>query len=223
MTSWHIMGESSAHPWELAWKEGRWQELSPPLTAVSEFAEYLKEVGAKTILDLGCGAGRHAIFLAKAGFQVSGLDVSETALAELQGRLRNAGLANVSLVKHEMSELPFIDEYFDALVSTNVLHHGTTDEIRRTLGEVHRVIRRNGAAFVVTLSEKDFRHGTGKRIEQNTYLFTEGDEKGILHHFFSREELLSYFGQFEVLSLKEELIPVERGNRAHFHLRLKKQ
>ncbi len=217
------MGESSPHPWELAWKEGRWQELSPPLPAVSEFTEYLKEVGAKTVLDLGCGAGRHAIFLARAGFQVTGLDVSETALVELHGRLAKAGLANVSLVKHEMSELPFIDEYFDALVSTNVLHHGTMSEIKRALGEAHRVIKRNGVAFVVTLSKKDFRYGNGKRLEPDTYLFAEGDEEGILHHFFSREELLSYFGQFEVLSLKEELILVERGSRAHFHLRLKKQ
>ncbi len=217
------MAETDPHPWELAWKEGRWQELSAPLPAVSEFAEYLKEVGAKTVLDLGCGAGRHAIFLARAGFQVTGLDVSETALAELHGRLAKAGLANVSLVKHEMSELPFIDEYFDALVSTNVLHHGTMSEIKKALGEVHRVMKRSGVAFVVALSKKDFRYGNGKGLEPDTYLFTEGDEEGIVHHFFSREELLSYFGQFEVLSLKEELIPVERGSRAHFHLRLKKQ
>jgi ubiquinone/menaquinone biosynthesis C-methylase UbiE len=217
------LAETGPHPWELAWKEGRWQELSPPLPAVSEFAEYLKQVGSKTVLDLGCGAGRHAIFLARAGFQVTGLDVSETALAELHGRLAKAGLANVSLVKHEMSELPFIDGSFDALVSTNVLHHGRGSEIKRALSEVHRVIKRNGVAFVVTLSKKDFRYGHGKRLEPDTYLFTEGDEQGIVHHFFSEEELLSYFGQFDVLFLEEELIPVGRGSRAHFHLRLKKQ
>ncbi len=216
------MARTDPHPWELAWKEGRWQELSPPLPAVSEFAEYLKEVGARTVLDLGCGAGRHTILLARAGFQVTGLDVSETALSELQARLGKAGLANVSLVKHEMSELPFIDEYFDALVSTNVLHHGTGSKIKRFLSEAHRVMKRTGAAFIVTLSKKDFRYGNGKRLESDTYLFTEGDEKGIVHHFFSNDELQAYFSQFEILSVKEELIPVEKGNRAHFHLRLRK-
>ncbi len=174
-------------------------------------------------MDLGCGAGRHAVFLARAGFQVTGLDVSETALAEVHGRLGKAELTNVSLVKHEMSELPFIDEYFDALVSTNVLHHGTGSEIKRALSEVHRVIKRNGVAFIVALSKKDFRYGNGKRLEPDTYLFTEGDEKEIVHHFFPKDELLAYFSQFEILSLREELIPVEKGNRAHFHLRLKKR
>ncbi len=83
-------------------------------------------------------------------------------------------------------------------------------------------MKRSGAAFVVTLSKKDFRYGNGKRLESNTYLFTEGDEKGIVHHFFSNDELQAYFSQFEILSVKEELIPVEKGNRAHFHLRLRK-
>src|SRR5712692_2520181 len=91
------------HPWELAWKEGRWQELSPPLPAVAEFADHLKQIGTTSILDLGCGAGRHAIFLAKAGFHVTGLDVSETALAELQARLKKDVITGVmTLVKHEM-------------------------------------------------------------------------------------------------------------------------
>src|SRR6058998_1622428 len=121
----------SPHPWELAWKEGRWQELSPPLPAVSEFAEYLKRVGAVTVLDIGCGAGRHAIVLAKAGFHVIGLDVSETALGDLHGRLKREAITGVTLVRHEMLELPFISDYFDALVSTNVLHHGTRANVRK--------------------------------------------------------------------------------------------
>src|SRR6059036_215345 len=195
----------SPHPWELAWKEGRWQELSPPLPAVAEFADYLKQLNVSKLLDLGCGAGRHAIYLAKAGFQVTGLDVSTTALRELQGRIDKYKLTNATIIKHEMSELPFIDNYFDGVVSTNVLHHGTAAEIKRTLGEVYRVMRKSAVAFVVTLSRKDFRYGSGKNLEPDTYQFTEGDEKGIVHHFFSEKELQSFFSQFEFLTLDEQL------------------
>ncbi len=216
------MNTTVPHPWELAWKEQRWQELSPPLPAVKEFSDYLKTLNARNVLDLGCGAGRHAIFLAREGFNVVGLDVSETALGELEGRARAAGLGNVTLVKHEMQELPFIDNYFDAVVSTNVLHHGTAAEIRRTLAEIHRIMRKNAAGFIITLSKNDFRYGNGTRLEQDTYQFTEGDEQGIVHHFFSHKELLQYFEKFEVLSFSEDLIPVGNGNRAHFLLRLRK-
>ncbi len=216
------MSTTSPHPWELAWKEGRWQELSPPLPAVKEFADYLETLNARNVLDLGCGAGRHAIFLAKQGFNIVGLDVSETALGELEGRRRAAGLGNVTLVKHEMQELPFIDNYFDAVVSTNVLHHGTGTEIRRALAEIYRIMRKDAVGFVITLSKSDFRYGTGTRLEDDTYRFSDGDEQGIVHHFFSEEELLQYFGQFQVLSLKEQVDSFKNNNWAHFHLRLRK-
>ena len=216
------MFERSAHPWEVAWREGRWQEVSPPLPEVAEFAEYLKALHAVKVLDLGCGAGRHTVFLAKAGFQVTGLDVSPTALGELNARLAKANLMNATLVRHEMLELPFIDEYFDGVVSTNVLHHGTISEIEHTLSELHRVMGRKSAGFVVTLSKKDFRFGDGKSLEPDTYLFTEGDEKGIVHHFFDEGELRSAFGQFEIVTLRENSIAVKEGNRVHFHLKLRK-
>src|SRR6266581_9182383 len=77
-----------AHPWELAWREGRWEETSPPLPEVVEFAEDLKREDARTILDIGCGAGRHSILLGRAGFQVVALDISETALKTLEARLK---------------------------------------------------------------------------------------------------------------------------------------
>ncbi len=78
-------------------------------------------------------------------------------------------------------------------------------------------------AFIVALSTADFRRGKGRKLEANTYVFTEGEERGIIHHFFPRKELESYFRKFEIVSFEERLIPVdEGGNRAHFLVRLRK-
>jgi cyclopropane fatty-acyl-phospholipid synthase-like methyltransferase len=211
------------HPWELAWKEGRWEEASPPLPEVIEFAKDLKREDARRILDLGCGAGRHSILLGKQGFQVVALDVSETALRTLDGRLTAASIANVALVKHEMRDLPFIDSYFDGIICTNVLHHGKLVEIKQAIGEVQRVMRKGASAFVVVLSTEDFRKGNGKKLEPNTFVFTEGDERGIVHHFFPRSELVSFLSGTKLISFKERLIPVEEGgNRAHFLVKFRK-
>jgi ubiquinone/menaquinone biosynthesis C-methylase UbiE len=207
----------------MAWREGRWEETSPPLSAVAGFVQHLKREGAKRVLDLGCGAGRHTILLGNAGFQVVALDISETALKTLEGRLKTASIANATLVKHEMWELPFIDDYFDGVICTNVLHHGRLVEIKRATREIHRVTRRGALAFIVALSTADFRKGNGKRLERNTYIFTEGEERGIIHHFFPRRELQSCFRKFESLSFEERLTPVEDGgNRAHFLVKLRK-
>jgi ubiquinone/menaquinone biosynthesis C-methylase UbiE len=151
------------------------------------------------------------------------LDISETALKMLEGRLKTASIDDVTLVKHEMWDLPFVDDYFDGLICTNVLHHGELAQIKQATKEVHRVMKRGASAFVVALSTADFRMGNGKRLEQNTFVFTEGEERGIIHHFFPRAELQFCFGKFETISFEERLIPVEGGgNRAHFLVRLRK-
>jgi len=212
-----------AHPWELAWREQRWAETSPPLPVVVDFANDLKREGAKRVLDLGCGAGRHSVLLGKDGFQVVALDISETALKTLEDRLKTASIDSVTLVKHEMWDLPFVDDYFDGVICTNVLHHGKLIQIRRATKEVHRVMKKGASAFVIALSTADFRRGSGKRLEQNTFVFTRGEERGIIHHFFPRKELESCFRKFEITSFEERLIPVEEGgNRAHFLVRLRK-
>jgi ubiquinone/menaquinone biosynthesis C-methylase UbiE len=217
------MRSKKTHPWELAWRDERWTETSPPLPGVVDFAEDLKREGAKRVLDLGCGAGRHSILLGKAGFQVVALDISETALRILEGRLKTASIDNVTLVRHDMLELPFIDDYFDGVICTNVLHHGKLAEIKQATREVHRVMKEGAAAFIVALSTADFRRGNGKRLEPNTYVFTEGEELGIIHHFFPRKELESCLRKFETESFEERLIPVEEGGtRAHFLVRLRK-
>ena len=212
-----------AHPWELAWREQRWAETSPPLPVVVDFANDLKREGAKRVLDLGCGAGRHSLLLGKDGFQVVALDISETALKTLEDRLKTASIDSVTLVKHEMWDLPFVDDYFDGVICTNVLHHGKLIQIRRATKEVHRVMKKGASAFVIALSTADFRRGNGRKLEPNTYVFTKGEERGIIHHFFPRKELQSCFRKFETVSFEERLIPVEEGgNRAHFLVRLRK-
>jgi ubiquinone/menaquinone biosynthesis C-methylase UbiE len=188
-----------------------------------DFTNDLKREGAKRVLDLGCGAGRHSILLADEGFQVVALDISETALKTLEARLKSASIDNVTLVKHEMWDLPFVDDYFDGVICTNVLHHGKLAQIKQATKEVHRVMKRGASAFVVALSTADFRRGNGERLERNTFVFTKGEERGIIHHFFPRKELESFLKKFEAKSFEERLIPVEGGgNRAHFLVRLRK-
>jgi tellurite methyltransferase len=61
--------------WERRWAtaEGRadWLEPEPE---VRDVVPVLKARGAKTVLDLGCGVGRHALFLAEAGFRVEAIE-----------------------------------------------------------------------------------------------------------------------------------------------------
>jgi len=213
----------SSHPWELAWKEGRWYEVSPALPLVTEFAHFLKENRVRAVLDFGSGAGRHSVYMGLEGISTVAFDISHSALSTLQDRVKKFRLENVFVSQNEMSHLPFVDNSFEAVIGTNVLHHGTTASINLAVSELFRILKPGAFGLMIVLSASDYKFGNGTMIEPNTYVLSDGDEKGIIHHFFTREEVEVTFREFSILSLEEEVIPIPKGNRGHFALRFEKR
>ena len=117
-----------------------------PLLALEEprVDELLGDVRGLTILDVGCGTGRHAIRLASAGATVRALDFS-TAMLE-QAR-QKAGAANISFQTHDLSQpLPFPAESFDRVVCGLVIDH--IADLPSLFGEMQRVCRPSGRVVV---------------------------------------------------------------------------
>src|SRR5689334_25411853 len=79
------------------------------------------EVRGLVALDLGCGTGRHSLWLAAAGATVTAVDFSEGMLAEAR---RKTGADAVRWLAHDLHEpLPFADGTFELVVSGLVLEH----------------------------------------------------------------------------------------------------
>jgi len=70
---------------------------------------------AAEILDLGCGFGRHSIVLASKGFNVTGLDLSESVLQQAR-RKADMLKINLELVKQDMRDIPHFNK-FDAVIN----------------------------------------------------------------------------------------------------------
>jgi len=100
------------------------------------------------LLDLCCGQGRHSVELAKRGFTVTGLDLSEYLLDLARRRAREAGVA-VNFVHRDMRELPWEDE-FDAVVNlfTSFGYLETDEEDERVLAAIHRALRPGGQLLI---------------------------------------------------------------------------
>ncbi len=72
-----------------------------------------KEIGfdkSKRILDIGCGTGRHAVELAKRGYTVTGVDLSEAMLKKAAQKAEAAGV-KVEFKQQDARELPFREEF----------------------------------------------------------------------------------------------------------------
>lgn len=94
-----------------------WEAAVPPQATDSEVAFILRHIGAHppaTLLDVPCGAGRHALALASAGFTVAGVDLSQAALRRAEELAQAAGV-HVRLVHSDMTELD-VNTPHDALI-----------------------------------------------------------------------------------------------------------
>ena len=149
------------------------------------------------IMDLGCGAGRHVVFLASEGYSVTGVDLSKTGLDRTGVWLKAAGL-HAELVEATVTDLPIPSDSFDGVISYGVILYLSFDDIKRAISEIHRVLKTGGKAFVMVRSTKDMRFGEGTEIESNTFKIQGNDtnEEGMIMHFFTEDEIRELFHMF---------------------------
>jgi ubiquinone/menaquinone biosynthesis C-methylase UbiE len=104
----------------------------------------LGEVRGLKVLDLGCGTGRHSLWLAEHGAEVTALDFSDGMLAAAR---QKPGSAKICFVVHDLHEpLPFAPATFELVVSGLVLEH--LQELDLFFCEMWRVLRPTGRAVV---------------------------------------------------------------------------
>jgi cyclopropane fatty-acyl-phospholipid synthase-like methyltransferase len=197
--------------WDELFKQEKFRQQEPD-HGVVRFAKLLKEKGFRRILDLGCGAGRHLVYLAKEGFEVFGTDISETGLGHARRWLKQEGLT-AELKRSDMTEIPYPDRFFDAAISIAVIYHGTLAEMRRAIAEVHRVLRPGGLALLTLKSKRSFRYGKGEEIESDTYIPDTGEDSGVPHHYSDREETEELLRDFVI----REINHMERIFEGGYH------
>lgn len=140
------------------------------------------------MLDIGCGAGRHVVFLGKRGYDMFGVDISlnGTKLAkELAAREGVKATVDVG----DMTTLPYADGNFDAAISRGVITHATLDGVRKALVETARVLRRDGMFMCTFISTRSSMLGKGGRIDNQTWICDDPMEAGVVHHFMTEEDV----------------------------------
>lgn len=118
-------------------------ELEPYLAPFARFADGR---GAR-VLEIGVGMGAdHLRFAEERPAQLVGLDLTARALLHTRNRLTMEGHP-ARLLQADAERLPFTDNSFDLVFSWGVLHH--TDDVARTIVEMHRVLAPGGRARVM--------------------------------------------------------------------------
>lgn len=192
--------------WDILFKKKKYRWKKPSRFLI-DLVPLLKKRKFKRVLDLGCGAGRHVVYLTKKGFFVVGSDISSRALKLSQKWLEKEKVKNYCLVEHDMTELPFPDKHFDAVISVNVIHHNPLDKVDKTVAEIRRVLKKRGLVVLTVSSTNDYKFGLGKKLGKNTYLAHSARgvviDAGVIHHFFDKKGVKKLLSKFKILDLKE--------------------
>jgi len=143
-------------------------------------------------LDLGCGLGNYAIHLASMGFDMTGVDISPTAIRMAKENAAKRGVQCDLSVADLRGDLSEVEGPFGFAYDWQVLHHILPEYRPGHARNVHRLLEKGGKYLSVCFNEADAHfESTGKVRESRL---------GTMLYFASLEELSELFGPLFVIS-----------------------
>lgn len=178
-------------------RTGRDQPSELGLFAGNIMQQNTRYLGDIDILDLGCGNGRNAFYLAeKLKCHILGIDKSEGLIAIARETCPKELANRIEFLCYDFS---MIMEKYDMIFAANLYHSLKPDERVKFRETIRRCLKRGGWLFLNTLSVNDLPGSSrisGVEMEVNP----GQDEK---HHLSSREELEHDFGFLHISALFE--------------------
>jgi len=227
------------HAGQVGWEKGGYDEFFMR-SFVARSLEWtnLRGPGCRA-LDLGCGTGALSCQLAEAGFAVTGVDVSPTAIGFAREMAKHRGL-QITFEVGDVCQDQVFSEKFDLVVDGHLLHCIVFEEQRRTLlKRICRSLSSGGEFWVETMLLDDAHEpNPGWNLDERGVVWTRIPEKDQCHEAIqrngewylpqrliarSREFLLEELHLAELHILKEECYaPLEPGAPGGFRARCRR-
>lgn len=130
--------------------------IIPEETNAKFFSQQLKAyefarpgASGKIVLDLGCGDGYGAAFLAKVAKEIIAIDYEKEIVLKAR---KKYNVPHLKFVSMDVSELGFKDESFDILCSFQVVEHIPEERLPSYFSEIKRVLKNEGEFYISTLN-----------------------------------------------------------------------
>jgi Methylase involved in ubiquinone/menaquinone biosynthesis len=167
------------------------------LPRVVDFSSY----NGKNLLEVGCGTGIDLVRFAREGANVTGIDLSKTAI-DLAGRnFMQSGL-NAELFVMDGECMHFPDNTFDVVYAHGVLQY--TADTEKMIAETHRVLKPGGEAIMMVYN----RHSWLNLMRTVTNVPLEHEDAPVLKKF-SISELKQLLHPFQDYRIIPERFPVK--------------
>jgi tellurite methyltransferase len=190
--------------WDKYWRDDayvarNWLEPDPDIVRLGAV---MKDQKVMKVLDLGCGVGRHLVYLSQQGFDTHGLDISPAGVERCQKELAQHQLQATVQVA-DMFAIPYPDQYFDWVLSVQVIYHTTAAALDQAIQHVRDKLKPEGFFYVTFPPVDNIGPDSGQEVETRTFL-KEEDGEPLLHHYVVSEEIDELMRGFKVLEKRLE-------------------
>ena len=153
------------------------------------------------LLDLGCGEGRNAVYFARHGFEVAGLDLSPAGLDKTERYAQEAGVhvetIHADIVSYELQET------YDIIFSTGALHYLPPPARSQRFENYKDCTSLDGINALSVFVEKPF--------------IPKAPDSEETAHPYKSGELMSYYWDWEIVYCVEEIFDCTSGGVPHKH------
>ena len=166
-------------------------------TKLAKLAQTLiKKNKTCSILELGCGQGRDAIFFSQMGHDVTALDISPNAIEFVKKTKDLLGIRNLKPLVFDIEKpLTFNQDSFDLIYSNLVLQFFEHEKLNLFFNHIAKVLKKSSPLIFSTKKIGDKYYNFGKKVNENAFEY-----KGIIRYFYDSEQLKSLLSEkFDIL------------------------
>lgn len=181
--------------WESSFQSKQMMWGEKPADCIHDVVTLFKKQGIKNVLIPGYGYGRNAKPFIDNGFDVTGIEISKTAI-DLAKKLSSK---NIQIYHGSVSDMPFDEVQYGGIFCYGLIHLLAKDERAKLIKDCYSQLLPDGYMVFVALSKSDASYGQGKELSNNTFLMPYG----VTLFYYDADSVKDEFGDYTIREAKE--------------------
>ena len=198
-TRFEAVHESKEPPltdfWESTFTKMRLVWGREPTASASLAGDYFARAGVKDVLIPGIGYGRNAKPFLERGMSVTGIEISETAIAIARSQL---GL-EIPIVHGLVTDMPFDHRHYDGIFCFGLVYLFDARGREKLIRDCYRQLVPGGHMIFTVISKKAPMYGQGRRLGEDWYERLPG----VPMYFYDTEAVRREFGAYGLVECSE--------------------
>jgi SAM-dependent methyltransferase len=181
--------------WESSFQDKQTMWGFEPADSAIATVDLFRKYGLNKVLIPGFGYGRNAKIFTDNGFNVTGIEISETAIDLAKKHYGD----HVKIYHGSVSDMPFDQEMYDGIYCYALIHLLHAKQRMKLIDDCYHQLQPDGYMVFVTISKMDTRYGEGKEIAKDTF----ETRHGVQLFFYDADSVEKEFGNYGLIEAKE--------------------